>query len=197
MQTTTKERPILFSGPMVRAILDDKKTQTRRLMKPQPAYVWGWGVTRSDPEYFSAHVRYPGGHQPDPWVRCPYGKAGDRLWVRETWMCDEYGRRHQSQGMVRYRADAESMGAWRPSIFMPRWASRLLLENIAVRVERLQDISTDDLRAEGFRPDNEASLLWRETLAENFQKLWNEINPKHPWSSNPWVWVVEFKRVEQ
>ena len=184
-----KERPILFSGAMVRAILDDKKTQTRRVMKPQPAYVWGWGVTRSDSEHFSAHVRYPGGHQPDPWVRCVYGKPGDRLWVRETWMCDGYGRRHQSQGMVRYRADAESMGAWRPSIFMPRWASRLLLENIGVRVERLQDISDADILAEGF-PEDPPSY------AEGFAAKWNEINPKYPWSSNPWVWVIEFKRVQ-
>jgi hypothetical protein len=196
-----KEHPILFSGPMIRAIIDDKKTVTRRLMKPQPAYVWGWGVTRSDPEHFSAHVRYPGGHQPDPWARCPYGKAGDRLWVRETWAVDaplDQVRREREDVLSGighgpyYRADKvhENTGlTWRPSIFMPRWASRLLLENVAVRVERLQDISDADILAEGF-PEDPPSY------AEGFAAKWNEINPKYPWESNPWVWVVEFKRIE-
>lgn len=188
-----KEHPILFSGPMVRAILDDKKTQTRRLMKPQPAYVWGWGVTRSDPEHFSAHVRYPGGHQPDPWVRCPYGKAGDRLWVRETWTPRKEGETELHYAPALYRADMGDVkmfptGRWRPSIHMPRWASRLTLENAGVRVERLQDISDADILAEGF-PEDPPSY------AEGFAAKWDEINPKHPWSSNPWVWVVEFKRI--
>jgi hypothetical protein len=190
-----KERPILFSAPMVRAILDGKKWMTRRVVKPQPARQ----VYQIDHTEYFAPGEYSDPDVPDydAEVRCPYGRPGDRLWVRETWRCADYGRRHQAQGMVHYRADAESMGAWRPSIFMPRWASRLTLEVTGVRVERIQNISLDDMRAEGVRPNNEASLLWRETLTENFRTLWDDINAKrgYSWQANPWVWVIEFKRV--
>ena len=192
---------------MVRAILEGKKTQTRRVVKPQPLGVDGAGsfsqVYRLGPAYlilgreaedddrFWLRGSFDS-ERSNPYLACPYGAPGDRLWVRETWMCDEYGRRHQSQGMVRYRAtDAESMGAWRPSIFMPRWASRITLEIEGVRVGRVQDISDDDALAEGARAP--VGPLPRDTFA----LLWDRINEKrgYSWESNPWVWVVEFRRL--
>jgi hypothetical protein len=215
--TTTievKERPILFSGAMIRALLDGKKTQTRRVVKPQPVDGEPWPDARSCLEWNDIV------HDTDYYVGCewcPYGQPGDRLWVHETWQINHvmYDRgpipkEHpvdfgQPVDLI-YRADGEfdeqfeideGGSCWRPSIHMPRWASRLTLEVTGVRVERVQQISVEDMRAEGFQPNNEVSLLWRETLAENFRTLWDEINPKHPWDSNPWVWVVEFKRVQQ
>lgn len=201
------ERPILFSGPMVRAILDGKKTQTRRVVKPTmtapriaPLRMEPWidefsGAQETDdrglPCWLGFHPDYPGDAK---WFSCPYGREGDRLWVRETWACDEYGRRHQSQGMVYYRADAESMGAWRPSIHMPRWASRITLEITAVRVEPLQNIGEMDAMHEGCKLPTNSPRNYRRA----FRALWNDINEKHGygWDSNPWVWVVSFRRVQ-
>lgn len=220
-----KERPILFSGPMVRAILGGYKTQTRRILKPQPEYVWGFGVSRQDPEHFTAHVRYPGGHSPDPWVRSPYGRPpvqgqpGDRLWAREAWAV-----RARPDGLwVEYRAGGEPVPVpthhdirdesgkvdfaryalpadrWRPSIHMPRWASRITLEVTAVRVERLQGISEADAQAEGWdlsRLDLTHAPISMDTARVWFREYWNHINrPRgYGWTSNPWVWVVEFRR---
>lgn len=221
-----KERPILFSSPMVRAILDGRKTQTRRVVKPQPEHVWGYGVPNSDLEYFCAHVRYPGQHQPDPWVRCPYGappnrgKSGDRLWVRETWapMSPDAERRPIEECGIEYHADTfaarpggwdndpDSPDAlrWRPSIHMPRQYSRLTLEITAVRVERLRDITEEDAKAEG------VARGWyeRDTLdgpeavptdyRGGFRAAWNEMHSKrgYGWDTNPWVWVVEFRQAQ-
>lgn len=206
------ERPILFDGESVRAILAGHKWQTRRVVKPQPQYVWGFGVALNSNE-FTAHVRYPGGHQPDPWVRCPYGapphrgQPGDRLWVREGWAVDgdDLGAVRATYESVAggmyagpyYRADQANDNAgltWRSPLFMPRWASRLLLTVMAVRVERLHEITPDDIRAEGLQPDSEASLLWRENLRDKWSARWDAINgKKHPWASDPWVWVVSFE----
>lgn len=179
-----KERPILFSGPMVRAIIAGTKTQTRRPLDRDKLYN---GFAFDDPRIARA---------------CPYGQPGDRLWVRETWACDEYGRRHQSQGMVYYRADAESMGTWRPPIHMPRWASRIDLEITAVRVERVREISEADACAELGAP-----LVWpgpdpepyRRDMIGAFANIWDEIYSKrgYGWDINPWVWVVEFKAVQR
>jgi hypothetical protein len=188
-----KERPITFSGEMVRAILDGRKTQTRRVIKPQPEHVWGFGVRHDDPEYFSAHVRYSGGHQPDPWIHCPYGKPGDRLWVRETFA-------YSFQGLdCIYKADDYHgifafEGPWKPSIFMPCWASRITLEITGVRVERLVDITDSDCYAEGI------TSLQNDILGEpyySYKELWDSINAKRGYlfASNPWVWVIEFKRI--
>jgi hypothetical protein len=209
----SKERPILFSAPMIRALLDGTKTQTRRVVKGQPT---DWAPI--GPEVFSQTVidRH-GDEQPGPdsygagnadgdcWIRCPYGQPGDRLWVRES---------HMDLGAsVLYRADtnAEQERAlvapgqrWRPSIHMPRWASRLTLEITGVRVERLQDISEADAVAEGVTPKWEPGCSGRlmEALggfsfrpaASAYADLWESINGPGSWEANPWVWVVEFKR---
>jgi len=177
-----KERPILFSGQMVRAILEGRKTMTRRVIKPQPVGAWA----------------APGK------TACPYGQPGDRLWVRETFatLCpgsyEEEKPRAGAHQDIRYKASdrmadcsADIRGyRWRPSIFMPRWASRINLEITAVRVERVKDISINDAHAEG--------MTGTHTLGD-FRELWDSINSKrgHGWDANSWVWVVEFKRVEQ
>lgn len=204
-----KERPILFTPENVRRIRDGQKWQTRRMMEPQPEHVWGFGVGHSDPEHFCAHVRYPGGHQPDPWVRCPHGKPGDRLWVRES-LVEEGGQwfyRADRAPVLVDPKDETAMIAWAhhkttsyaSAIHMPRWAARLVLEITGVRIERIQDISYDDMRAEGVRPEQEASLLWRESLAERFRALWDEINGDRGfgWERNPWVWIIDFEVVRK
>lgn len=175
MTVTVKERPILFRGDMVRAILAGRKTQTRRVIK-------GW---RDNPP-FAERVRADGGLL----AACPYGRPGDRLWVRETWTnLDESDEGGLPSGYA-YRADldeevAQGIGGWHPSIFMPRRASRLTLEVVAVRVERLVDISNGDAQAEGFDPD-------RDEFRRRFQKF-----HKKPADWNPWLWVVEFRRVAE
>ena len=195
-----KERPILFSGPMVRAILEGRKTQTRRVVKPQPptAFVT---VRVEDGTQFSWCLRNQSAFDlPESaadWLtlRCPYGVPGDRLWVRETWgscttngtVCSGY------RADVALRPEIEAgVDRWRPSIHMPRWASRLLLEVKAVRVERLQEISEDDAFAEGISGGD-----WLGNPVGTYRELWDSINAKrgHSWESNPWVWVVEFERV--
>lgn len=195
-----KERPILFSGPMVRAILDGRKTQTRRIVKPQPTGCEPYRCER----YCPAIVRPDGELDAGPevfgcysddgeWgVRCPYGGPGDRLWVRERWAAvkgfDWYRPRDiPRNATITYAghgdtACANGIGKWRPSIHMPRWASRITLDVEAVRVERLQDITDEDAAAEG--------VEYRTVFAE----LWESINGRGSWDLNPWVWVVEFNR---
>lgn len=179
-----KERPIIFSGPMVRAILDGRKTQTRRAVKPQPLWVASPGVP------FKTMDADPKGT-----INCPYGQPGDRLWVRES--IHVMQPRHDGDtGSVLYRADGHGdwIGKWHPSIHMPRWASRITLEVVSVRVERLNGISEKDAKAEGYKSQSimenpDAGRLW-------FRDLWQSINAPGSWAENPWVWVVEFKRVE-
>lgn len=183
-----KERPIIFSGEMVRAILEGRKTQTRRVVKPQP-----WPVETVDTERHVI-VSHPDKLRVPP---CPYGQPGDRLWVRETWWHPRATEAHIDN--VAYRADGEMPchlveTNWRPSIHMPRWASRILLEVTDVRVERVQDISEADVQAEGctgspFGPMGDAVL---------FPRVWDSINAKrgHDWDTNPWVWVVSFRVLE-
>lgn len=202
-----KERPILFSAPMVRAILNGTKTQTRRVVKPQPPEGYAFsGVTTAstDPQQVGKWVWSLGTSGPGPLhrVRCPCGIPGDRLWVRETWTevagpCrdeDPEEFRRQRVGVI-YRADSPSDildGTWKPSIFMPRWASRLTLEVTGVRVERLKDISRGDCMAEGCPFPNMAGqtdpVAW-------YRELWEKINGPDTWELNPWVWVLEFKRI--
>lgn len=194
------ERPILFSGPMVRAILDGRKTQTRRVVKPLI------DSDRLNAEQWPAHSPFVGVDGIWRWKngkvswsdndrRCPFGDPGDRLWVRETW------RRHPDQpgGTVWYRADpmvedcvARSTPGWKwtTSIFMPRWASRITLEITEVRVQRLQEISEEDALAEGVRSQIKHSAA--------FSDLWDSINATrgHGWETNPWVWALTFKRVD-
>ena len=211
------ERPILFSAPMVRAILEGRKTQTRRVVKPQPAgNVWQDECSR---EWFvSGH-----GEAGDCALHCPYGSPGTRLWVRETWQGPLLDEDQQQQWhedgpelfrkpeFCAYRAtdlldgvdeDGKDLG-WRPSIHMPRWASRITLEITGVRVERLQEIHSADALAEGIQ---NLSDEWRvsygilgEISAQHpvraYQLLWETINGPGSWDLNPWVWIVEFKRI--
>jgi hypothetical protein len=190
VETKVREHPILFSGPMIRAILSGQKTVTRRVVRPQFGKLWGQGV-RHGAGCYAAHVDIPA---PDgwKWLYCPYGKKGSKLWVRETWV--------NNFGQLLYRADCHpdsfEHGAkgWRPSIHMPRWASRLTLEVTGVRVERVRDISEKDAKAEGY-PGRSVTNGFAGPV-EWFRSLWDEINPKTPWSTSPWVWVVLFKRVQ-
>jgi hypothetical protein len=212
-----RERPILFSGPMVRAILDGKKTQTRRIVKPQPLTPnptrWWWPLcgAKFSPAEFDGQLLAP----------CPYGAPGDRLWVRETCslmtvepVAGAVSRSlstEEARQRTRFAADGtEPYGKWTPAIHMPRWASRLTLEVVSVRVERLNDISEADAQAEGVAPffevykgmGQEQTISTGERAADaphraSFACLWDEINGDRAlWKSNPWVWVVEFKRAE-
>lgn len=179
-----KERPILFSGPMVRAIFNGRKTQTRRAIKT--------GGIPYD-EFWA-----------EQWLRkgkCPFGTPGDRLWVRETFVVDYEvgeGTRGEISPAVFYRATDDGntnftpgMEQWKPSIHMPRKFCRLLLDVKAIRVERLNDISEDDCKAEGCVDRGDSA-------GDEFAELWESINGKrgYGWKENPWVWVVEFERVQ-
>lgn len=173
---TTKERPILFSGEMVRAILDGRKTQTRRVMKHQNG----------------AHLAFQ---------KCPHGNPGDCLWVRESFRLSVPAHEGQT-GYPIYRAnfkDDPILGIWKPSIHMPRWASRITLEITGVRVERVRDISEEDAKAEGWPRDQELFPTVNTSYKANlwFERLWDSINAERGfgWDVNPWVWVLEFKRV--
>lgn len=203
-----KERPILFSAEMVRAILDGRKTQTRRVMKPQPPR-HEFNRYPSD----RLNIKIGGGQ----YVHCPYGEPGDRLWVREA-LCMQIGgsKSDIECGNFTYKAD-DVKGLWTaengfrvvPSIHMPRFASRVTLEVENVRIERVQEINKEDAKAEG------VSNLWRWDQARNekhpehfvrgvlnpfvanYSVLWDEINAKRGfgWDANPWVWVIEFRRM--
>jgi hypothetical protein len=204
----TKERPILFSGPMVKAILAGIKTQTRREVK--------WPKKAIDADGAVLHETRSGNWWPvaeydgyEKWLDCPYGKVGDRLWVRETWRPEFWG--NDGAVKVTYQSDelslvfdAEVIGDdWQmpkaasnknvPSIRMPRWASRITLELTDVRVERLQEITPEDAICEGiwcYAMEKRLAGHW--TTA--FARLRDEINGPGSWELNPWVWVVSFKR---
>lgn len=197
-----KEKPILFSGPMVSAILEKRKTQTRRVVKPQPPM----GARVYGPEMYEPvdYDRYgnmvPGkpvyGAYADNWgVECPYGKPGDQLWVRESWWeRKDHIPELKDPGAIRFTEPSEDLAYLykkRPSIHMPRWASRIQLEIIDVRIERLQVIAKYEASAEGICYNKEYSYK------AGFKALWNSINAKRgfPWDMNPWVWVIEFRRV--
>ena len=192
------EHPILFSVEMVRAIMEGRKTQTRRVIKPQPNDI------RESP-FVKSGIEDTHGYE----IKRKYA-PGDKLWVRETWMpFTENGVR---SGMAIYRAtdkpeqDGDRPLKWRPSIFMPRWASRITLEVVSVRVERVQDISEEDALSEGisfWKPKEMDNRPFEENFWTNypqfaFQNLWDSINAKRGYScdANPWVWVIEFRRVE-
>ncbi len=194
-----KERPILFSGEMVKAISANSKTQTRRSIKPQPVKGKPWKDWIIDPEIMDLPTAY-----------CPYGIVGDRLWVRETfWQPPEITSYMLRLGAdtwpdVLYQADDPDnleLIAWgwkkKPSIHMPKKFARIWLEITGIRIERLHDISYKDVFAEGVQIRNFdlfGDSDHREKVAvAHFKNLWNSINfKKYPWSSNPWVWKVEF-----
>lgn len=201
-----KERQIIFSAPMVRAMLDGSKTQTRRVVKPQP-YIDQMGNACWNGHNFGQsaqgvpHIKQLASPFPSSKTKrvyCPYGIPGDQLWVRETWWHDE------EDNAIIYRADPKSSIVdmnkhetglakynWRPSIFMPRCASRITLEITRVRVEPLQNISDADSLAEGVYPTSTG--LYPGSPRTAYQQLWESINGPGSWDANPWVWVIEFK----
>lgn len=224
-----KERPILFSGPMVRALLAGTKTQTRRVVKWKPREGANLDFSGLQVGHYCTGMpssgfvlRSQGGNG---WndrtfpIHCPYGQPGDRLWVRETFahvpIREDDGGQGDRMGYI-YRADGESAfdaipdewdftGPWKPSIFMPRSASRITLEVTGVRVERLQDISEEDAIEEGVERAcagwkhyfflDDPSAAW-EFARNSYASLWESINGPNSWEANPWIWVVEFKRVQ-
>lgn len=182
-----KEHPILFSGPMVRAILDGRKTQTRRVVNPQPKVVHDF---YPDGTLETERLFRNGGR-----IRCPYGVLGDRLWVRETCYLTAGGDDGEPMCVppVSYAADGpvsrERYPFVRASIHMPRWASRITLEVVDLAVQPLQTISKQDAIAEGVSE-------WEQDPKGAFRALWDSINAKRaPWGSNPWVWAVTFRRI--
>ncbi|KTB95072.1 hypothetical protein AO073_14530 [Pseudomonas syringae ICMP 11293] len=198
-----KERPILFSAPMVRAILLGQKTVTRRPIR-FPFIDKEFGCELAGNEIGLDEIR----------SNCPYGVPGQRLWVREAWKADAQvnaiAPRELSHGEpIQYPADGASRqngcsmitpGKTRPSIHMPRWVSRILLEITDVRVERLQDISEEQATAEGVGVDKISS--YRSACVDRpagfaFRDLWTGINGSDSWEANPWVWAITFRRVEQ
>lgn len=216
-----KERPIIFSGDMVKAILEDRKTQTRRIIKPQPirlpaAYdrvgmtIWPPGsqpgedgVSWGDKAPSNSPTKVMAKH-------CPYGQTGDRLWVREAW-CEHWIHNGEEwiEAGYRYKAtdEKDKRAKWYPSIYMPHCASRIALEIVSIRVEKLQEISEEDYIKEGLKPCKKNPKLaishYSEAnankliLQKDFMFLWDSINGEvNPWSSNPWVWVIEFRRVK-
>lgn len=236
-----RERPILFGGEMVRAILAGRKTQTRRLLKPQPVFSGVKTLERArwcqvfDGRRDSWEPCAPvsGGTlvavtSNGPWA-WPYGRPGDRLFVREAWAPADrllFGSEQDPPQSIIYRADKSGIifGAdlrprkadvsalnwssvrWRPSIHMPRWASRITLEIARVRVERLQDISEEDAREEGVTPwvyghgpvsaaelSCEPGMRTERMYRDGFEVLWDRINGSGSWRANPFVWVVEFE----
>lgn len=196
-----KTRPILFSAPMVRALLDGRKTMTRRVVKkseqwPADAVRAVMLETRGTVMAVNAQRCTYG-----PEIKCPYGQPGDRLWVRETWKHVDGGPVYDAAGGIADSFDPETIyhatrphypGPWKPSIFMPRWASRITLEITGVRVERLQDISISDAMAEGVGIQCESPMAVME-----YSLLWESINGPGSWDANPWVWVLTFGRVSQ
>ena len=210
---TIRERPILFSAPLVRAILNGTKTMTRRLVKPQPPTVEavreksgsGYHIFWDDRcDCFRVAgpvwaVRDLMGREPE-W-RCKLGLPRERLWVREAfdWVAgstQKSGEPAKRFNITLYRATADGpppTGKWTPSIHMPRWASRITLEIVSLGIERLQAISEEDAKSEGVEYD--ASKEDGAPLPR-FHKLWDKLNPNNPWESNPWVWRIAFRRIE-
>ena len=206
-----EEKPISFNVPMVRAILEGRKTQTRRIIKPQPDSIhdgepyWNIGGYRAYQKRWINDPLRMGTLNP---ILCPYGENMDRIWVRETWAQDLHGE-------LFWRADhinkPSTVEKWRQSRFMPRSASRITLEIIHIRVERLQDMSEENAKAEGvyeFSPghgtwwakdpkDGQGNGPWAFAKGAN-SELWDSIYAKRGfgWDKNPWVWVIEFKRIE-
>jgi len=235
--TEPKSKPILFSAPMVRALLDGTKTQTRRIVKPQVHWV------KDNPQ---GQVAMIGNKASMVHALSPYGAPGDTLWVKETWNSSNQWNVMKPTAMpegapIFYGADYDAAGLrtcgpWRPSLFMRRWMSRITLEIVSVRVERVQDISEAAAVAEGCTPTYshagydvttdrvncfivegfvggipKAGDEWQGmkvehvqphparqigTARDEYRRLWNRLNGPSSWEANPWVWVVEFRRVQ-
>jgi len=196
-----KERPIIVSTKLIPAILDGTKTQTRRVIKPQPRY----GLRIECP--YGIWRDYKSGRVDGVWaiLKCPY-QVGDRLWVKEAWAAESKfdwtkPSKISADSEIFYLADGwdfrYAVGKTRPPIHMPRWASRILLEITRVRAERLQDISEEDAKAEGVEAiyTEIEGITWYRPA---FTRLWNSLNAKrgYGWEVNPFVWVIEFRRVD-
>ncbi|WP_342705202.1 hypothetical protein OHZ10_29430 [Burkholderia arboris] len=208
------ERPILFSGPMVRALLEGRKTQTRRVMKHQPPDdVAPITIARYHPTIVDRH----GDQAPGPEIfgafsddgdwgcKSPFGEPGDRLWVRETHSVRISPKdATDGRGRAWYHVDCpDAPVRWKPSIHMPRWASRITLEITGVRAERLHGISEADARAEGVTIEDRHTVGYcaGEHLPPSiraFRELWDGLNAArgHGWEANPWVWVIDFRRID-
>lgn len=209
---TLPEHPILFSGEMVRAILDGRKTQTRRVILPQPydaarGMIWRGGSKLRLAGYGADYV-HTDRNAMEKAMRevCPYGKKGHRLWVREAWRIYSADEGTQS---VQYRADVPGGSDWKPSIHMPRWASRINLEITDVRVERVQEIGGRDAVEEGIdlkkhecgcevcSPSTKLCPATTSSLVMEYASLWDSLNGKngHAWALNPYVYVIVFQKV--
>jgi hypothetical protein len=211
-----KERPIIFTAESVRAILDGTKTQTRRVIKPQPDSTVTGLVPRTT---YAGNVLWSNAlWETKKYGRliemndrkCPYGHAGDHLWVRETWVKWDGGLVYLEKSLDKHgNEDADSKRCrldygvtWKSPLFMPRWASRITLEIVGVKAERLNEISETDAKAEGVTPDPnilepKAPFPARISHRSTFAAIWDGINAKrgYPWDSNCWVWAIEFRRV--
>jgi hypothetical protein len=185
-----KERPIIFSGKMVRALLDGRKTQTRLVVKPQPEYClveWVGNMLGFKKRYGDGFWLWPNAKDQIVSEYCKFS-PGDRLWVRENWQ-SHLGPYAESIIYAYKATDDERLGPWKPSIYMPRCASRITLEVTDVRLERLQNISEADAQAEGFS--------YSSIPLEQYRWVWEIANGLGSWDANPWVWVIEFKRIEK
>lgn len=217
---TVKARPILFSGPMVRALLAGTKTQTRRIVKPQPMHEgvrsygdsWAWRWNNLEGWFSGVTTKQLVSHA-GMLQHCPYGQPGDLLWARETFLSvykmdwndmfvvDDTGNYVEelwyraNAGLpdapeYRYLVDDEHVPTpWKPSIHMPRWASRITLRITEVRVQRLQECSNEDAIAEGIGSPLDA----RYAAAHEYRALWESINGPESWTANPWVWALTFE----
>lgn len=217
-----KERPILFSAPMVQAILEGRKTQTRRTNSLEKVNL---NPDAREKAIYTGDGYWDFVMHDGTWhglVKCPYGQIGDQLWVRETCTFEyknaEINKKH---GSIHYRASCDELTqemlsvSWTPSIHMPRWASRIQLEITGIRVERLNDCSSSDAIAEGIESSglvingisegahyrdyiiNTNDICeWFTNPIASYESLWRSINGPDSWNANPWVWVIEFKRVE-
>ena len=197
-----RERPIIFNAEMVRAILKGRKTQTRRVIKPQPKHSASYWICGKNGVWADGHG----------WQKlCPYGQPGGELWVRETWSApgndyedckpSELLRNWFKPEKLKYRATEQYGDAyykWRPSIHMSRWMSRIQLEVVSVKVERVQDITEADAIAEGVRKLYRCPKWTEGEAIKSFIELWDSINKKQGfgWDENPWVWATGFKLIE-
>lgn len=207
-----KERGMIFNADMVRAILDGRKTQTRRIMKPQPepcprgGHWWPSNVFKTMLHVEDEMQNGKGGWGGLVGDACPFGDVGDRIWVREAFASGLSTKSTLAYRATHKREDLEDgfydTIKWTPSIHMPRWASRILLEITDVRVERLNAISEEDATAEGvaqfrggFWKHYQPGWTQHQLSARgSFVTLWKSIYGEESWNSNPWVWVIEFKR---
>lgn len=204
MNSEIKERPIVF-GPIVRAILDGSKTQVRKPVRNSGDMEFDNNDSHFGP-YWEPYAAGDATGE-DAKVRCPCGIPGERLWVRETWgvfsdlgfsdtswagikeLPDGWSLAYRADHVDPVNGDGPHIPFWRPPIHMPRWASRILLEIVDVRVERVQEISDEDAWAEGCEPSDCNPVEW-------FRYVWESDNGASSWDANPWVWAISFQRLK-